>query len=911
MSTTSLDSNLFRFIWRHSRRDQIAILCVIFASLPFYWTSLDIPKRIVNDALLGQAFKEGRTTATLFDWTFSLPDWLGGASIALGGLELEQMNYLFVLSGLFLLLVVINGAFKYVINISKGILGERMLRRMRFTLFATLLRFKPEEVRIVKPAEISSMIKDEVEPIGEFVGDAFILPVFLGTQALTALLFIMAQNVWLGLVALGIILVQAFVIPYLRREQLRLARMRQIASRKFAGRIGEIVEGAPAVHIHGTAAYNEAEIGGRLGDLFHIRVDLFRRKFAVKYLNNFLAQITPFFFYSIGGYFALKGSLDIGQLVAVIAAYRDLPPPIKELIDWDQNRADVTIKYQQVVSQFSAERLARPAIGDGGPESEPRAPAPISIDGLRVVDRRGNALLENMTATIDCPAHVALVGASGSGRDILAKVVGRQITEYRGAVRLGGVELRALSETAASRLIAYAGAEPPLFSGTIRDNVLYSLRRRVPELSNKPASSPAERLRRAEAERSGNPLATIDGDWIDYALAGVAGPDELDEVLLDALQTTGMHEEVYKFGLLGKLPEDSRGELVERFIAARRAIRETLSRKELSKLVEPFDPARYNTNATIGENLLFGVPVGDRFQLAQMAAESHLRGVLEAEALVEPLAEIGFRIAETTLDTFKDLPPGHPLFERYSLIPTESFQEFQRLVEGMKSRSALSLISAEGRNKLIGLALGYIEPRHRIGLIDRLFMSRVLRARASFRRHLPRTYAESIELYDPDRFMMAAPISDNLLFGRIAFGVAGAEQRVWQAIKATLVELGLDKVILRLGLDYEVGPGGKLLFAPQRAAVNLARCLIKRPEVLVLDGALGVFGPGEAKIIADRIRAKMAGRTLIVTLADPKEAGDYDQVLAFEGGRLCYEPEGEAERPGRRLVTPSASDTVH
>ena len=84
-----------------------------------------------------------------------------------------------------------------------------------------------------------------------------------------------------------------------------------------------------------------------------IRADLFRRKFAVKFLNNLLAQVTPFIFYAVGGYFALRGSLDIGQLVAVIAAYRDLPPPIKDLIDWDQQRQDVTIKYEQVAAQFS------------------------------------------------------------------------------------------------------------------------------------------------------------------------------------------------------------------------------------------------------------------------------------------------------------------------------------------------------------------------------------------------------------------------------------------------------------------------------------------------------------------------------------------------------------------------------
>ena len=44
-------------------------------------------------------------------------------------------------------------------------------------------------------------------------------------------------------------------------------------------------------------------------------------------------------------------------LVAVIAAYKDLPSPIKELIDWDQQRLDVQVKYDQVVQHFAPERL--------------------------------------------------------------------------------------------------------------------------------------------------------------------------------------------------------------------------------------------------------------------------------------------------------------------------------------------------------------------------------------------------------------------------------------------------------------------------------------------------------------------------------------------------------------------------
>ena len=54
-----MDRNLFRYIWKHSRREQLLILGIVLLSLPFYFVSLDLPKYIVNDAIQGRAFTGG------------------------------------------------------------------------------------------------------------------------------------------------------------------------------------------------------------------------------------------------------------------------------------------------------------------------------------------------------------------------------------------------------------------------------------------------------------------------------------------------------------------------------------------------------------------------------------------------------------------------------------------------------------------------------------------------------------------------------------------------------------------------------------------------------------------------------------------------------------------------------------
>ncbi len=780
-----------------------------------------------------------------------------------------------------------------------------MMRRLRFELFANLMRFKPEDIRTVKPAEAASMIKDEVEPIGGFIGDAFIQPAFLSTQALTALIFIMTQSFWLGMVALSIVLIQAFVIPYLRREQLRLGRLRQLASRALAGRIGEMIDGSRTIQTYGLKDYSESEIGDRLGHLYGIRAALYKRKFAVKYLNNILAQITPFFFYSIGGYLALRGSLDIGQLVAVIAAYRDLPPPIKELIDWDQRRADVTIKYEQIISQFSGRDLIPPDQPDD--QAEPIAPdTPILISDLTVADQRGSPLISGATLTINRPSKVAVVGSSGSGRDILARVIGRQTTKYEGRVALGARDLKSLSLSEIACEISYAPPEAELFSGSIRNNVTLSIKNATPQPED------LGDLRWREAQRTGNPMHDHSSDWSNYEAAGVANAEELEREVVQALTATGLGEELYAFGLNGRLSADADDELKERIVMARHDIRGRMRAAKLDRIIEPFDFAKFNPQSTIGENLVFGVVAGDRLTSAERTSDRYFRAIVAAESLREPLTEIGLRIAENSVEVFSELPAGHPLFERFSMIRASDLEDFAELVEQSQSLDGTADLSEASCDKLIALALDYVEPRHRLGLVTDELAERILRARQSFRAYLPQDYAGEIEFYDPDRVMSAAPIRDNLLFGRVAQNVANAETRISNFLKEVLPELGMEDLIYSLGLDFDVGPKGQALFTPQRASVSLARSIICHPRILILEDVLKSFTEDDAKRVLANVAKWNDGATLIVTAGDIPPGCRFDNCIRFEGAKLSVQQmTGDRPAGGRPDGDQEQSSVAH
>ncbi|MFL5185132.1 MAG: ABC transporter ATP-binding protein, partial [Microvirga sp.] len=153
-----MEKSLFRYIWTHSKRDQLIVCAVVLASLPFYFMSLDLPRQIVNQAIQGEAFRDGNPTAHFLHLSYEWPRWLGGGTLEIfEGFQVGRLGLLFGLSTVFLFFVIINGAFKYWINVAKGILGERMLRRMRFDLFSMVLRFTPEALRTVKSSETATI----------------------------------------------------------------------------------------------------------------------------------------------------------------------------------------------------------------------------------------------------------------------------------------------------------------------------------------------------------------------------------------------------------------------------------------------------------------------------------------------------------------------------------------------------------------------------------------------------------------------------------------------------------------------------------------------------------------------------------------------------------------------------------
>ena len=887
-----MEPNLLKYIWNNSRRDQIVALSIILASMPTYFLSLELPKQIVNGPIQGVGFDNPGDIATFMRITLPLPDFIysGDPIVLFPGIEFERIGYLMVLSFAFLLLVTANGCFKLVVNTFKGRMGERVLRRLRFQLFDRVLRFPLSRFRRTKASEVSSMIKDEVEPMGQFIGDAFAMPLFEGGQAATALIFIFLQDFYLGVLTIVIVVFQAWLIPLLRKPIIRLSKLRQVEARSLSGRLGEIVEGISDMHVNDTSNFERSNISAILSRLFFIRFELFKRNFTVKFLNNFLLQFLQFLFYALGGYFAVRGSLDIGQLVAVIAAFKDLPGPIRGMINWDQKRTLVEARYSQIVEQFSSDSFIDPEkqmITDKNAEKIKKG---FNVSNLGVIDDTGSTLLERTSVNIGVDQQIALVGPVNGGASQFSQVLARVLIPTSGRVELDGKNLYDIPESYTGRRIAFIGGNSYFPQGTILDCMTYVLKHQPVGIPVRDAAHEARyRGFLNEANITNNSPLDFEAEWIDYESIGLSGEEDLIEKIREMFVLIGMEEGIRELGLRGTLDPAANFHMCEQILKARHEFRARLKETGFDTFVEPFDPETYNNQSTLGENLLFGTATVEGFRPENLSSNTLVREILRKQGLEETLFEMGKEVASTTVELFGDLSTDNPFFDQLNYMDADDLPEYRAAISRIGEGDLKSATESD-QELILRLPFAYTEVRNRLGLLSAELKNEIVQTRNNLHGALSGLAVPPVAFYDPEKYNPAASVMDNILLGRVASNVAEGPERVFAAITALMEELNLTKEVFRIGLDFNVGTGGKRLSESQRQKLHLARSLLKQPDILIVNQALNTLdAKGQKSLleaVLERSRDPKHPFGIIWVPMNPALSQAFDRILLFKDGEL-------------------------
>lgn len=822
---------------------------------PLLYLTLDLPKRIINDAIGAQS-----------------------SVIDLYGYQLDQVAYLGVLCVGFLLAVLAHGLVKMRINTMKGVLSERMLRRFRYLLIARILRFPQPYFERVSQAELVSMVTAESEPMGGLMGDAISQPVLQAGQMLTILGFLFFQSFWFGLAACALIPLQAWLIPKLQRQINLLNKKRIQEVRVLAAKLGETAAGASTLRVNGGWRHRLAAITDQLGTLYRIRFEIYQRKFFMKFLNNFISQLTPFFFFSIGGYLVLQGAVSLGALVAALAAYKDLSSPWKELLAYYNQTADMSLRWEVITERFDPAGMVDETLFKGEPAEVPRLTGDVELSGVSVRDGDGNLVLEDLNATLPGGGIIGIAVPSEEDRRALSELLTRELLPTSGDVSIGGHDLSELHQAVVAARVGHATSRPVMFQGSFGDNVMMPMRYRPLEDSSQPTFF-------AEAQRAGNSPDPFDADWLDPGIAQLPDKGALRDWWLALIEGMGSGTALFRRGLEQSFDDAQHPILAQTLVNLRPAVQAAVADAGLSQHAFLCDVNAYNPALPVAENLLFASP-RTPVTHEMLVGQDDFMAQLRALGLDETLVALTRDVIDMLRQIFGLDGTDHPLFRKLG-IEARNYESAVDLVERTRD-GAVADLSAEEMATLLIIPFQISAEQIGPGFSDEL-KDRIVALRKSHSVTLMETLGDLFVPFDLQSYAPGLNVLENALFGKVSDSAGSKGDDLRRVVADVLAEGGARHLVTELIFEVPVALQGQNLPAVFAEPLAFTRATVKKPDLLILDKALDSFDMETQRDLYRNLR-KLLPETTVVYLNDSFENPDvFDAFFEVRQGRLVTE----------------------
>jgi putative ABC transport system ATP-binding protein len=853
-----LEPTLLSFIWRYSARHQFALLAITLISFPVLYASLELPKRILNDAIGGSDFP-----------------------LRMAGFELQQLPLLLLLSFVFLLMVLLGGLIKMRLNIYKGIVGERLLRRLRYRLITHVLRFPLARFRRTSQGEVVSMVTAEVEPLSGIMGDALALPLFQAGQMLTILTFLFIQNPWFGLAAVALVPLQAVITPLLQRRINRLHRERVRRVRKLSELIGECVHGLDDLRSNGGTPYALAIFSHRLGGIFEVRGEIFRKKFFMKFLNNFINNLPPFLFYAVGGYLVIKGSLSIGALVAAITAYKDIVTPWRELLNYISQIQETSDRYQSLRDQFQPDDILDTALFEEPGEPLPRLQGLIVFNHVSVTDPNDTRVLSDINLSVPAGALVAIESSSSTARRAFSQVLSRSIGVSTGQVTVAGQDLGSLNQAVIAARIGVATSVPYLFNASVGENIYMPLRRN-PRADISPDELDDPELR--ESLASGNSTYPVNAEWLDLDIAGFSKLDELNQWWLMIVDAMGSEDYLSQRALDARFDPSDRPALAGKMIEFRPRLARRLANENLARFVHHFERHSLNPCLTLSENLLFAIHIHSSAE-ERDATTSQLIKRFNAAGFGPELEQFASNLLENLVHTFAAIGPHHPIFKRLGGLTPETFKSLQDVHQ--KQQTGRPLSNAESD---LCLSLPFMVTAEQLDVpLPRGLSTAVLAMRDTCIALHQSLLQKRYRALDENLVNPGLSVLENLIFGKLASAGETNERSIRAIVAEELLQAQLHGPLSMLIRSIPVGLGGSEIPPIAQERFAFLRATIKRPDILVLDQALASHSVAQRAEALRKIRRLLPDATILVLEPGISNTEPFDLVIKLQDGQASVD----------------------
>jgi ATP-binding cassette subfamily B protein len=381
----------------------------------------------------------------------------------------KQYHGVLVFAGILLIIYVIAFLVNYAQMRLMGGIGQRMLYSLRNSVFNKLQELPVDFFNQNKAGDLISRINNDTDKINQFFSQS--LMQFIGSLITMtgAGIILFVINLPLGLV----VLTPAFLLWIFTKAVSPWVRRKNTASLKSTGNLyAEIQESLANFNV--IIAFDRRDyFRRRFEDANH---ENYKKSVQAGIAGNVLSPVYTFgsnigqlIVLSLGIYMIIKGYFSIGLLISFLAYVNNFYNPLRQMAALWTNFQVAMAAWDRISLLLSFETNLN-IIDDPGCENSSSC---IHFKNVSFSYPSGKEVLHKVSFDLERGKTYAFVGPTGGGKTTTASLISRLYDSTRGAILLDGRDIRSYKPEERASKIGFILQEPFLFSGTVRDNVLY------------------------------------------------------------------------------------------------------------------------------------------------------------------------------------------------------------------------------------------------------------------------------------------------------------------------------------------------------------------------------------------------------------------------------------------------------
>ena len=381
----------------------------------------------------------------------------------------KQFHGVLVFGGILLLMYMIAMLTGYTQTKLMGGIGQRMLYTLRNAIFSKLQEFPVSFFNQNKAGDLISRVNNDTDKLNQFFSQSLMQFVSSIVTMIGAGLFLLSINFELGAAALSpavvIVIFTIALSPWVKRKN--ASNLKSVG-----GMSAEIQESLNNFKV--IIAFNRRDYFRKRFDEANkenyktaIGAGLANNIFVPVYgLLSSAAQLIVLLF---GIYLISKGNFTLGLLVSYISYCTNFYNPLRQLAALWTSFQVAMASWDRISQILLLETDLVQVQGDPAVTSD----ALLEFKNVHFSYDDPKEILRDINLRFEKGKTYALIGPTGGGKTTTASLISRLYDATKGTILLDGKDIRSFSAEERTQKIGFILQEPFLFTGTVKDNILY------------------------------------------------------------------------------------------------------------------------------------------------------------------------------------------------------------------------------------------------------------------------------------------------------------------------------------------------------------------------------------------------------------------------------------------------------